>query len=63
MNLTVKEAMEYLHKRGINWSEVYFRMKISRGELKSELIYNSRILTKQEIDNAIKKFKKREAKS
>ena len=63
MNMTVKKAIEYLHKRGVSWSEVYLRMKISRGELKSHLWFNSRILTKKELDRAIREVKTREEKS
>lgn len=56
-NLTIKEAQEYLQLNGVEWSEVWIRMQISAGRIKSVKILNSRAIPRTELERIIREKK------
>ena len=55
---SVKDALEYLKRRGVSYNEVYFRAMIGKGKIKSRFEFNSRIVPQDELDEiVIKKMK------
>ncbi len=51
--MTVKDALIYLARNGVKWTEVWLRTKISRKEIKSQLKFNSRVIMRSELDKII----------
>lgn len=58
-HLTVKEAREYLDLNGVEWSEIWIRTLIGLGKIKSQKMYNSRIIARSELEKIVKDRKGR----
>jgi len=60
--LRVKEALEMLHENGVEWTEVYLRILIGEGKIKSIKLSKSRLVSTAEVHRIIGDFRAREAK-
>lgn len=54
---TISEAKDILEKNGIHWTEVWIRILVGKKKIKSVKNYNSRLITRQELDRVIKERK------
>lgn len=52
--LTVSEMRELLNKNGIEWTEVWIRLQISDGKIKSVKKYRSRLIPRGEVERIIR---------
>lgn len=57
-NLTVEESLRFLQLNGVEYHEVYFRSLLTARIIKSRKIFNSRVISKSELNKIINKKKK-----
>lgn len=57
--MNVKEARNYLALNGVDWSMVWLRMQIGTGKIKSEKMFNARLIPRSELSRIIIQEKKR----
>lgn len=58
---TVSEMREALKERGVEWTEIWIRLQISDGKIKSEKKYRSRLIPREEVERIIRdRIKSRE---
>lgn len=50
----MNQAREALKKGGIDWTEVWIRLQIGSGTIKSEKKFGSRVIPRLEIERIIK---------
>lgn len=57
--LTIKEALEMLELNAVPMNEPALRMEIVRGAVKSQKMFGSRVISKEEVSRLIAKRKDR----
>ncbi len=57
--MTLRAGHRYLELNGIDWSFQWFRTKVSLGNIPSELVFNSRIVAKKDLNRIIEDHKKK----
>jgi hypothetical protein len=52
--LTVNESQSYLELNGVDFSTIWIRTLIKLGKIKSQKVYNSRIIPRTELEKIVK---------
>lgn len=55
--LTVKEFHEKLTLNGVPWTQVWIRTQIGLGKIRSEKMFNARLVPREEATRIIKDFR------
>jgi hypothetical protein len=57
--MTLRAGHRYLELNGVEISFQWFKTKVSLGNIPSELVFNSRVVNKSDLDAIIKDHKKK----
>lgn len=49
----ISEARSILEKNGIPWTEVWIRIQVGKGVIKSKKVFSSRLIPKEELARII----------
>lgn len=57
--MNIKDARNYLAMNGVDWSQVWIRMQVAAGDIKSVKMLNARLIPRTELSRIITKEKNR----
>lgn len=59
--LSVKDSLGYLEMNGVDWTETWLRVQISKGHIQSEKNFSSRLVLRSSLDKVIREHKEKKA--
>jgi hypothetical protein len=57
--MTLRAGHRYLELNGVEWSFQWFKTKVSLGNIPSDLVFNSRVVRKKDLDRIIEEHKQK----